>query len=100
MAPSVFRTDLKDLLQRAEFFAPTQVVIIFLSQVPLTEIPRPVGAVNDLAERNFFQWQISWKRRLLQTGAGWYRTAVWLGNTRSDERRVGKECVIQCRSRC
>src|SRR3546814_7086678 len=56
------------------------VVIIFLSQVPLTEIPRPVGAVNDLAERNFFQWQISWKRRLLQTGAGWYRTAVWLGN--------------------
>src|SRR3546814_16980373 len=40
------------------------------------------------------------KERVNLKGKKWVRLEIWDIAARSEERRVGQECVISCRSRC
>src|SRR3546814_14747665 len=63
---------------------------------------RPIETIDggrDANEVFFDDVRVPVENRIGEEGKGWDYAKHLLGNERSEERRVGKECVSTCRSR-
>src|SRR3546814_3808865 len=81
----------------------------YIPPEPFWGFDRIIGSLFDnesaggFSSYRLLQWQISMEKFLdhpwIGHGEGQYRLLIEVKNTRSEERRVGKECVSTCRSR-